>query len=98
LESSAWKLRLFASADVVGATRFKAGRAGHPSSDWVTVFREFFNEFPEAVEAAYLNQTSTCFPQCRLPLRPWKFAGDEVLFVVEILDHNEVASHLLSIA
>jgi hypothetical protein len=47
-----WKLRLLASADLVGSTAFKVPRAG---AHLAPTFREFFVDFPSFVDAQYAS-------------------------------------------
>lgn len=86
-----WKLRLFASADLVGSTEFKHANSENPEK-WSATFQQFFEEFPVEVEDAYQRIRLPC-PPCP-PLTPWKFSGDEILFSAVISDHREVVTHL----
>jgi len=85
-----WKLRLFASADLVGSTAYKQVKA---TAEWARTFREFFKDFPDAVESAYNNVPQKC-STCTQKLSPWKFSGDEILFNTQLCDHKEVATHI----
>ena len=93
-----WKLRLFASADLVGSTAYKASQSARSSPDWVSTFNEFFSEFPSAVRAQYASlpsQPSHCSRVIE-QLSPWKFLGDEILFSVELKRFEDAASHVLA--
>jgi hypothetical protein len=97
-DSLAWKLRLFLSADLVGSTAYKASQSrGSPEEglpqEWASTFKEFFHEFPSAIEANYAQLPKGCVP-CKLRIKPWKFLGDEILFWVQLASHKEAASHL----
>jgi hypothetical protein len=97
-EAWRWKLRLFASADLVGSTAFKAQQTNTRSPDWVPTFTEFFRDFPAEVQAQYAT-LPTLPAHCGVvaeQLRPWKFLGDEILFWVELGRHEDAASHLLA--
>ena len=92
-----WKLRLFASADLVGSTAYKAGQSAAQSPEWVSTFTEFFRDFPEAIRSQYdeLPALKHC-PVVVDQLTPWKFLGDEILFAVELTRHQDAASHILA--
>jgi len=87
-----WKLRFFASADLVGSTAYKQSKSGS-TQEWARTFKEFFRSFPETVAAAYSRVPDKC-PKCNERLLPWKFSGDEILFNAQLLNHHEVLSHL----
>ena len=89
----AWKLRLFASADLAGSTAFKARRPDAIAPEWAPTFREFFMEFPAAVEAEYARVPEKATSPA-MHLMPWKFSGDEAIFCVELANHTEVVAHL----
>jgi hypothetical protein len=97
LECWRWKLRLFASADLVGSTAYKAGQGDKRSPEWVSTFTEFFRDFPDAVRTQYdkLPKSKHC-PKVSNQLSPWKFLGDEILFWVELQRHQDAASHILA--
>ena len=88
-----WKLRLFASADIVGSTAYKASQPSSATPDWASVFREFFREFPVFVENHY-SKLPEKHTSCAETLKPWKFLGDEILFVAELKSCNEALSHI----
>lgn len=87
-----WKLRLFASADLVGSTAFKAMHGG---VNWAATFKEFFSDFPQSVEAAYASLPEKLVA-CTERLKPWKFSGDEILFWAELRDFRHAATHILA--
>ena len=93
-----WKMRLFASADLVGSTAYKASQWDKRIPDWATTFRDFFDKFPGFVEKKYdsLPNFDHGFARPDRRLTPWKFLGDEALFVVDLTQHEEVASHVLA--
>lgn len=88
-----WKLRLFASADLVGSTAFKAA---HGDSRWAATFKEFFSDFPQFAEAAYADLPPKLLG-CAERLKPWKFSGDEILFWVELRSFRHAAAHVLAL-
>lgn len=88
-----WKLRLFLSADLVGSTAFKASKIEKYAPDWAPTFKDFFREFPPAIQNLYA-QLPERFHPCSEKIAPWKFSGDEILFWVKLEDHREAASHL----
>lgn len=87
-----WKLRLFASADLVGSTAYKQS-ASDREGRWAPTFKEFFRDFPTAVESAYGSLPKKC-PPCSEKLAPWKFSGDEILFWTRLTKSAQVISHL----
>jgi hypothetical protein len=87
-----WKLRLFASADLVGSTAYKQSKADTPQH-WAPTFKEFFRSFPAAVETAYGQLPIKC-PACQDKLVPWKFSGDEILFHTTLEDSTHSVSHI----
>src|SRR5258707_1843028 len=78
-----WKLRLFASADLVGSTAYKATQRTSATPDWAALFREFFRDFPTFVKDLY-SSLPPKHKECAEQLKPWKFLGDEILFVAEL--------------
>jgi hypothetical protein len=89
-----WKLRLFVSADLVGSTAYKSNTTAD-KPEWAATFKEFFRDFPVAVERAYSKEPQSSW-NCLEHLAPWKFSGDEILFWVELHDYRESISHLLA--
>ena len=87
-----WKLRLFASADLVGSTAYKSTSSAD-KPEWAATFKQFFRDFPLAVEREYSLVPDKC-GTCQEHLRPWKFSGDEVLFWVELRSYRESIVHL----
>lgn len=87
-----WKLRLFASADLVGSTAFKASQT---DSRWAPTFKEFFSDFPTCLAGCYGNLPAE-FEVPDDKFIAWKFSGDEILFWVQLKKSTHVASHLLA--
>jgi hypothetical protein len=88
-----WKLRLFAGAEIVGSTTYKSQQSQAVTPDWAPTFREFFRDFPGAVEKSYA-ELDAGRAQPRLRLEPWKFLGDEIVFETTLRAHEEVVHHL----
>lgn len=90
-----WTLRLFFSVDLVGSTAFKVAESKKDVPEWAHTFREFFRDFPLAIErhAAELGEK---YFKCPESPRPWKFSGDEILFWVALTDHRQTATHIAS--
>ncbi len=88
-----WKLRLFASADLVGSTAYKATQAASKTPEWAVTFREFFRDLPLFIEEMY-SQLPEKLPKPTHRFRPWKFLGDEILFEVILTCCHEALSHL----
>lgn len=95
MDKWAWRLRLFASADLVGSTSFKASKSLRKSPEWAPTFDEFFSQFPQELDGAY-SKLASPFHDCDDKLVPWKFSGDEILFTTVLADHREVATHLVA--
>jgi hypothetical protein len=100
VNETGWKLRLFASADLVGSTAYKANEAAKGSFQWASTFAEFFRSFPDYVKGWYGHEEMPPYrdsKHCSLPkqrLSPWKFLGDEILFEVEVSRYEDVACHI----
>ena len=94
-----WKLRLFASVDLVGATAYKASKSPEGSPAWVATFTGFFEEFPGAIQSQYSNlpQHPTHCTTTEERLRPWKFLGDEILFTVVLNRYEDATTHVLAL-
>lgn len=79
---------MFMSADVSGATDFKA-RAGRDSSKWLEAFATLFRELP----LIFIGQMAQAFmEEDDLPeAGVWKVLGDEVIFVALPEDAKQAA-------
>ena len=95
-ENWRWKLRLFASADLVGSTAYKAATSAKQVPTWASTFIGFFRDFPDFVDSQYAKVTTkpSKLPNCENRLKPWKFLGDEILFTVELTNHTQAPAHL----
>ncbi len=92
-----WKLRLFASADLVGSTAYKVNQSRNKTPDWASTFREFFNDFPAYLLKQYEALPSSKHGKCpKTALKPWKFLGDECLFETELATHQDSAFHVMA--
>jgi hypothetical protein len=93
-----FRYRIFASADIIGSTAFKSGQAkqGEP---WAHVFRGFFDEFPKVLAAEFDRLDELLIPGAKPSacMEVWKFAGDEILFVAELVRHEEAVYHVLAL-
>jgi hypothetical protein len=101
-----FQYRLFASVDVIGSTGYKSS---NPSRKWLETFDYFLSEFPNALLSQYgyefderLQSDLATYPRIvamaenpAVWLTPWKFIGDEILFVTDIECHEQVAVHIL---
>lgn len=90
-----WCRRIFASVDVVGSTQFKM-RQPEDSGTWANVFRQFFDEFPTTLRSRYASLGSIAGGGEVVPMRVWKYIGDEILFVAELTRHEQVAFHVMA--
>jgi hypothetical protein len=90
-----WQLRLFLSVDLVGSTAYKVTEAKSEAPGWSHTFREFFRDFPLAIDKE-ASRLSANYAKCQEVPRPWKFSGDEILFWVTLANHHEAATHIAS--
>jgi hypothetical protein len=96
-ENWRWKLRLFASADLVGSTAYKVSQSKNKTPNWASTFREFFHDFPRWLENIYSKLPTSKHGECpKEKLKPWKFLGDECLFEVELKNVVDCAFHVLA--
>jgi hypothetical protein len=90
-QSKNWCLSLFFSVDLEGATHYKAiKQAQDRDNDWCTVFKTFYEKFPNNFIQSYSS------PQSNNTLSPtvWKYIGDEILFYVLLPDSKHVLTHV----
>lgn len=89
-------LRLFLSVDVVGSTAFKnQEHRSSPVPPWYEFFRDFYQEFPEFLSAAYgsLSSGNGNGPHGAFPCL-WKSIGDELIFSTELVCHIDALYHV----
>lgn len=78
--------------DLVGSTAFKAASAQDEEDvypEWVNVFRQFYQNFPETLTASYRETKSALSadePMVNGYPKIWKMIGDEIVFCSRI--HN----------
>ncbi|MDM9623036.1 hypothetical protein [Rhizobium sp. S96] len=85
-----YRVRLFLTVDLVGSTAYKASFLNNrtvgkdPLPEWVTRFRQFYQQFPEALSVAYQKTDSGHIAggeEARdPPPQVWKTIGDEIIF------------------
>src|SRR5262249_17781901 len=80
------------SADLVGSTAYKGQSLGH-RPNWAPTFKEFFSDFPLDVKNSYSKVNGPRISAGKR-LRPWKFSGDEILFLTELSSYQESIAHL----
>lgn len=83
-EPADYRVRLFLSVDLSGSTAFKNSKAGENRSrgsapSWVTVFQQFYADFPALFETEFQKQTNESVGDDSCP-RLWKAVGDELVF------------------
>jgi len=99
------RLRLFLSADLVGATKMKQGMArplntpyANASVDeavatWFRPIASFFNDFERLFAERWRQYTGTVAPHAGWPTGPqpavWKMNGDELVYVKEISEPED---------
>jgi hypothetical protein len=92
-ECPEYRVRLFLSVDLVGSTAYKSSFLGNnqkhqdPNHGWVTRFRRFYQQFPDALTSAYRNTDSGRLADGDAgdpPPRVWKTIGDEILFCCRV--------------
>jgi len=79
-----YRVRLFLSVDLSGSTAFKNSSSGeqrHQDSapQWVTVFQQFYADFPALYGSEFQKQTNDGVGEDRCP-QLWKAVGDELVF------------------
>jgi hypothetical protein len=85
-----WKLRFFASIDLVGSTAYKQRcRLSDDEVAWALSFQQFYSWF-----SGRLSSNPVLSPVEVSPLTSWKTLGDEILFYADITNHCEVIVHL----
>lgn len=86
-----YRVRLFLSVDLVGSTAFKSGSdvaADALYPEWVESFRQFYQQFPEALDSSYRETKSALSGDDQLingGPKIWKTIGDEILFCARII-------------
>ena len=88
-----YRLRLFLSVDLVGSTAFKAEKATQQydgskvKPKWVSVFTEFYEEFPILVHDEFEAGKKTLEqPEFNHFPRRWKTIGDELILCCRVLN------------
>jgi hypothetical protein len=74
---------LFFSVDIADSVLYKTRHI----NEWATDFIDFFDAFPKNVSTMGNNVTLGYGPErCLPPPLCWKFAGDEILFYIDVAD------------
>jgi len=93
--STDFNLKLFLSVDIIGSTAFKAQQskertAGH-AGDWTREMLNFFTGFPTTFKRQLEIAAGDLGWKRPLPkYKPWKNLGDELIFVAEIRERDEL--------
>ncbi len=79
-----YRIRLFLSVDLSGSTAFKNSATGEnrqtgSAPRWVTVFQQFYTDFPSFFRAEYQKQKNGSVGNDGCP-KLWKAVGDELVF------------------
>ncbi len=92
-----YRVRIFLSVDLSGSTAFKNSDKGNeitgPSPRWVTVFQNFYKEFPSRYRYNYKEQSSGAIGSDECP-DVWKAIGDEIVFCGRVTNKTSVATAL----
>jgi len=84
VEPANYRVRLFLSVDLSGSTAFKNSKSGESrqgasAPKWVTVFQQFYTDFPALFGAEFQKETRESVGQDVCP-KLWKAVGDELVF------------------
>lgn len=95
-----YRVRLFLSVDLSGSTAFKNSDSGEARHDgaapkWVTVFQQFYTDFPAFFRTEYQQQTNGAVGNDGCP-KLWKAVGDELVFCGKISNKKAGAVALSS--
>ncbi|HGG64165.1 MAG TPA: hypothetical protein ENK34_06265 [Rhodobacteraceae bacterium] len=95
-----YRVRLFLSVDLSGSTAFKNSDAGEhrqdgPTPKWVTVFQQFYTDFPARFKTNYHNEKNEAVGNDGCP-ELWKAVGDELVFCGRITNKKSCAVALNS--
>ena len=79
-----YRVRLFLSVDLSGSTAFKNSINGENRNNggtplWVTVFEQFYSDFPARYKANYQRRRNDTIGDDTCPV-VWKAVGDELVF------------------
>ncbi|MBB5038717.1 hypothetical protein [Prosthecobacter dejongeii] len=92
-ELSRPKLKLFMSVDIVGSTHFKQRESKDRNQNWLNLFINFFQEFPDLLNTEITGLDS------KLPLlRLWKALGDELIFTVELKHRKSAVQYIKALS
>lgn len=97
-----YRVRLFLSVDLVGSTAFKAASVQNQKDvypEWVNVFRQFYQNFPETLSASYRETKSSLSGDETLVNggpKLWKTIGDEIVFCTRVVNLQHLACCITS--
>jgi len=99
-EPADYRVRMFLSVDLSGSTAFKNSDSGEDRLDgaapkWVTVFQQFYTDFPAFFRTEYQQQTNGTVGNDGCP-KLWKAVGDELVFCGKISNKKAGAVALSS--
>ena len=87
-EPAEYRVRLFLSVDLSGSTAYKNSGSGEnrhngAAPKWVTVFQQFYTDFPDIFKTEYQKQKNDAVGNDGCP-KLWKAVGDELIFCGKI--------------
>ncbi|MCD1633013.1 hypothetical protein K7H91_04450 [Martelella mediterranea] len=91
-----YRVRLFLSVDLSGSTAFKNSTAGEDREEgitpkWVTVFQQFYGDFPSRYRGNYQKQANELDGDHECPVI-WKAVGDELVFCSRVKNKKAVVT------
>lgn len=94
-EAAEYRVRLFLSVDLSGSTAFKNSKDGEArksgaTPNWVTIFQQFYSDFPSLYAAEFRKQTNASAGADVCPAL-WKAVGDELVFCGRITNKKSCA-------
>jgi hypothetical protein len=99
-EPADYRVRIFLSVDLSGSTAYKNSKTGEERSDgptpkWVTVFQQFYTDFPAQFRTNFAQQKSHIAGPDRCPVL-WKAVGDELVFCGRVSNKRTVTTALIA--
>lgn len=90
------EIYLFISVDIINSTLLKYPENGSENDNWYSLFTAFYKELPSTFLSSIQNLFRT-FGLGECPkVQIWKYAGDEILFYVNIRIKNEIPAVIYS--
>lgn len=91
------EIYLFLSVDIINSTLLKYNpKNGSENDNWYSLFTSFYKELPTTFSSFIQNSFKTFGLKECPKLQIWKYAGDEILFYVNIRLKNEIPAVICS--